>query len=122
MRSIFTIAVFSAATNAYSHSMSPITFGGKDKPLESISVTGSVVVPITVGSEITQDFIITVDGEEVDRLKIDKGQRRKADIPVKLNQPNRVEKHEVCSIGIGLSINTRICTQIKAYWLQRKSE
>ncbi|WP_339386697.1 hypothetical protein [Vibrio caribbeanicus] len=122
MKSIFTIAMLLTAANACGHSMSPITFGGKDKPLESISVTGSVVVPITVGSEITQDFIITVDGQEVDRLQIDEGQYRQADIPVKLNEPNRLEKHEVCSIGVGLSINTRICTQVKAYWLQRKSE
>ena len=111
-----------AAANAYSHSMSPITWGGKDQPLESISVTGLVVVPITVSSRITQDFIITVDGQEVERIKISKDQRRQADIPVKLNESNRVEKHEVCSIGIGLSVNTRICTLVKAYWLQRSPE
>ena len=120
MKRIIALTALLATANAFSHSMSPITFGGKKDPLKSITMTGYVVVPITVGSHITQDFIITVDDEEIETIKVHKGQRRKKDIPVKLNEPNRVERHEICSIGIGSSVNTRICTQVKAFWLVKE--
>lgn len=119
MKWTITLAALLATANAYSHSMSPIRFGGEDEPLKSITVTGYVVVPITVGSPVTKDFVITVDGQEIDRIKVHAGQKNKAKIPVKLNEANRVENHKVCSIGIGASMNTKICTLVKAYWLKK---
>lgn len=120
MKTITTLAALLAATNVYSHSMSPIEFGGKDDPLNAITVTGYVVVPIAVGSDVKRDFLITVDGQEIDRMTVEAGQKKKAKIPVNLNKPNTVENHKVCSIGIGTSINTRICTRVKAYWLKEE--
>ena len=120
MKRILSLAALLLASTAHSHSMSPISFGGKDKPLESITLSGVVSVPITVGSKTGKDFLITVDGEEIDRLYVAAGGKSKATIPVKLFEPNTVENHKICSIGLGETFNTKICTKVKAYWLVKK--
>ncbi len=119
MNKLITIAALVASSTAYSHSMSPISFGGKDDPMNAISLSGVVVVPITVGSKSAKDFLITVDGEEIDQIHVSAGGKSKAKIPVKLNEPNKVETHKVCSVGLGTTFNTKICTKVKAYWLKK---
>lgn len=121
MKKLALITTLIVSTNALSHSMSPVLFGGKDDPLNSISLTGYVVVPISVGSSTGKDFVITVDDEEVDKVYVSAGSKVRASIPVNLNEPNKVETHHVCSIGMGTTFNTKICTKVKAYWLKKES-
>ena len=119
MKKLLTIAALLATSTAYSHSMSPISFGGKDDPMNAISLSGVVVVPIVVGSKSAKDFLITVDDEEIEQIHVANNSKFKANIPVKLNKPNTVETHLVCSIGLGKTFNTKICTKVKAYWLKK---
>lgn len=107
---------------AAGHSMSPIKFGGKNNPMQSISVTGVVLVPIEVGTKNPKVFAIEVDGVEFKRIQVAKGGLTKLTVPVRLNNPNIVENHTVCSVGQGSYFNTKICTRVKAYWLQRSPE
>lgn len=119
MKKLIAVAALVATFTAYGHTMSPIFFGGKNDPMNSISLTGVVVVPITIGSKSAKDFLITVDEEEVDQIHVPADEKRKASIPVKLNNPNTVEEHKVCSLGLGKTFNTKICTRVKAYWLKK---
>ena len=119
MNKLVTILSLIASASAFSHSMSPVSYGGKDDPLNAITLTGYVVVPITVGSSTGKDFVITVDDEEVDEVYVAAGSKSRASIPVKLNEPDQVETHHVCSIGMGETFNTKICTKVKAYWLKK---
>lgn len=107
---------------ASAHSMSPIEFGGKSNPLQSISVTGVVLVPIEVGTKAPKVFAIEVDGVEFNRIQVAKDSIAEITVPVRLNNPNVVENHTVCSVGQGIYFNTKICTKVKAYWLQRSPE
>ena len=100
--------------------MSPVTFGGKENPMQSITVTGVVMVPIEVSSEVPKEFIIEVNGMEFETIKVGAHSKVKTIVPVRLNHPNVVENHKICSIGQGLTLKTKICTKVKAYWLQER--
>ena len=118
MKTLITLTALFSSSVIWAHSMSPITFGGKDDPMNAISLTGVVIVPITVGSATSKEFLITVDGEEIDKIRVGANGKSKASIPVKLNTPNTVENHKICSVGLGTTFNTKICTKVKAYWLK----
>ena len=110
-----------AAFIVLAHSMSPIEFGGKKNPSQSITMTGLVFVPITIGTRTAKDYLITVDDEPFDTVFINANSQKMIKIPVKMHKPNRVERHLVCSIGKGSTFNTKICTKVKAYWLKDDS-
>ena len=121
MRSLLLTALSNAlactSLFASAHSMSPIFYGGAENALESITLSGVVLVPISVGSHQRQHFLITVDDEDYKKILVEAGNETSLEVPVKLFQPNHVELHRVCSIGLGEGFNTRICTRVKAYWL-----
>lgn len=125
MRSIFSymaaLVLSMAAFNVLAHSMSPIEFGGRKNPTQSITMTGLVFVPITIGTRTAKDYMVTVDGIEFDNISLNANSQKMIKIPVKMHKPNRVERHLICSIGKGSTFNTKICTKVKAYWLKDES-
>lgn len=113
---ILSLSLISTLTNA--HYMAPVNWGGRDQ-LDSITTSGWVFVPVTVGTDSEKDFEIFLDGELISFLTIPKNKTKTSKIPIKLSTQNEVEYHKICSVGYGTTFNTQICTVVKAYWLQQ---
>ena len=127
MKIALVILTLLASGFANAHSQTPSDFGGAKAPLDAITITGVVEVPITVGNlnKYVQSYEITVDGKVAGKVTIGSRLFRKLQVPVKLHKPNTPETHEVCSVsaaGEGAMFRTRICTKAQLYWLDRSSK
>ena len=109
------VLLFTSA--AHAHWMSPVSWGGRDN-LNSITINGVVRVPVTVGSSTLKDIEIYVDGNLFSKFKVGENQKVTQTIPVKLSKVGEVERHKICSLGYGSTINTKICATVKAFWLE----
>jgi len=112
----------------YAHSQTPIIYGGKEDKFDSISLTQTKIVPISIQNlnNFKQKYSITINGEPVGRTSfILKGERRNIKIPVKIQKPNKLKTYKICTTSIPNNkemFNTKICTKAYLYWAKKKNE
>lgn len=110
------------AGGAQAHSHSPTNFGGPENPIDAITTTGVVTIPIAIGNlnQFPQAYEVYVDDELVGTTsEVAPNLYRKLPIPVTLDTPNTPEVHKVCSVSVardGDMFRSKICTKAKLYW------
>ncbi|WP_339149999.1 hypothetical protein [Sutcliffiella sp. BMC8] len=112
-------------TLAMAHSQTPTVYGGKQAPLDAITLDGEKIVPIeltTLGQK-PQRYEITINGEFVgETQQIGNNNYVTLPIRVELDEPNKAQEIEICSISIpqdGETYRTRICTIAQLIWKQK---
>ncbi len=110
----------------YSHSQTPIKFGGEENKLDSMSTKQIKTISINLQNLNTysQQYYIEVDGQVIGQsnMLIAK-QSIKLNIPVKINKENQLEVHNICTISIPQSdeelFKSKICTKAYLYWIKQ---
>jgi hypothetical protein len=109
--------------NIFAHSQTPTKYGGEQNKLDSISIKQIKVVPISIRNlnSYEQSYEILINGEKVATTnKLIKNQEVKLNLPIKIKEPNRLLKYEICSLSIPNNNNemfrTKICTKAYLFW------
>ena len=109
----------------FAHSQTPTKYGGKDDKLNSISTKQVKVIPISIQNlnSYTQKYEILINDKKVRTTdKLIKNQVLKLNVPVKINNPNKLELHNICTLSIPNNkkemFRTKICTKAYLYWVK----
>jgi len=112
-------------TTLFSHSQTPIEFGGEKNKLDTISSKQIKVVPITLQNlnSYEQQYYIEVDGEYIGMTNVlRENQIVKLNVPVKISKENQLETHRICTVSIPKEedelFKTKICTKAYLYWMK----
>ena len=119
MKKLITLSIVFATSLAFGHSMSPQYFGGAQNPVQGMTTTGFVIVPIKVSTGNPATIEISIDGKRQYAFDLAKYGRKQIEVPVTLDKPNQVETHEVCSVSKQGISSTKLCTTVKAYWIHK---
>lgn len=121
-----TITIFLSllvSINIFAHSQTPTKYGGKQNKLDSISTKQIKVVPISIRNlnSYEQSYEIQINGKKTATTnKLIKNQELKLNIPIKINEANKLLKYEICSLSIPNDKNemfrTKICTKAYLFW------
>ncbi len=113
-------------TTLFSHSQTPIKFGGEENKLDTMSTKQIKIIPIYLQNLNTysQEYYIEVDNQVIGVSKtLISNQSIKLNIPVKINKKNKLEVHQICTISIPQSedelFKTKICTKAYLYWIKQ---
>ncbi len=104
------------------HSQTPTVYGGKDDPVNAISLDGEKIIPVTVNTlgQRPVSYEITINGEFVGETEqIGNNSYVTLPIRIEIEEPNKAVEYEICSISIpqdGETYRTRICTIAQLYW------
>lgn len=112
--------------NLLAHSQTPTKFGGQDDKLNTISTKQIKIVPITIQNlnNYAQKYHLLVNNQIIGKSnQLIKNQIYKVNIPVKINKPNQLEVHIICSLSIANNekemFRTKICTKAYLYWVKK---
>ena len=112
-------------TILFSHSQTPIVFGGKDKKLDTLSTKQVKTVAISIQNlnSYEQQYYIEVDNKYIGLTqKLRHNQVIKLNVPVKINKANKLEIHNICTVSVPRNeeelFKTKICTKAYLYWLK----
>lgn len=112
--------------NLLAHSQTPTKFGGQDDKLNTISTKQIKIVPITIQNlnNYAQKYHLLVNNQIIGKSnQLIKNQIYKVNIPVKINKPNQLEVHIICSLSIANNekemFRTKICTKAYLYWVKQ---
>jgi hypothetical protein len=125
MKTIFLSLLISI--NIFAHSQTPTKYGGEQNKLDSISIKQIKVVPISIRNlnSYKQSYEILINDKKVATTnKLIRNQELKLKLPIKIKEPNKLIKYEICSVSIPNSKNemfkTKICTKAYLFWTKTK--
>lgn len=125
MRKIVFI-ILSIFTSLFSHSQTPIEFGGEKNKLDTISTkqVKTVTIHLQNLNTYSQQYYIEVDEQFIGVTNsLIPNQSIKLNIPVKISKENQLEVHHICTVSIPQSddelFKTKICTKAYLYWINQ---